>query len=98
MTSACQAVRGEIRRAAQLHDALRDLVGMSLFFVRMVEKFLSDTLRMNAACHEMMTPVAQYTHEFRCQRIIEQLEYDFAVRGVARCNGPLIEVLASALA
>jgi len=41
--SACfggRALRGEVRRSAQLHDALRDLVGMALFFIRVIEKLL----------------------------------------------------------
>src|ERR1700694_1973037 len=65
VAAAYQSLRGEIGRPAQLHYALRDLVGMSLFFVRMVEKLLGRAVRMNTSCHEVMTPVAQYTHELR---------------------------------
>ena len=71
---------GEIWRSAQLHDALRDLVGMALFFVRVVEKLLGHALRMNSTRHEVMAPVAQNTHEFRRKGVIQKLEYCITVR------------------
>ena len=44
VAAAYQTLRGEIGRPTQLHDALRDLVGMSQFLVRMVEKLLRHAL------------------------------------------------------
>jgi hypothetical protein len=98
VAAAHQTLGGEIGRPTQLHDARRDLVGMCQFLVRMVEKLLGHALRMNASRHEVMAPVTEYTHEFRRQGIVQQLEDYLAVRRIARGDGTVIDVLAGALA
>jgi hypothetical protein len=71
---------------------------MSLFLVRMVEKLLGHALRVNAPRHEVVAPVAQDAHELRRQRIVQQLEHDLAVRGIAGGDRAFIDVLPGALA
>ena len=61
----------KIGRSAELHDTLRDLVRVSLLFVRMVEELLGHALRMDAARHEVVAPVAQYAHELGGERIVQ---------------------------
>ena len=98
MAAAGEAVRREVGLAAELHDALGDLVGVRLLLVRVVEELLRDALRMNAARHEVVTPVAQHAHELGRERVVEQLEHDAAVGGIARRHRALVDVLARALA
>ena len=67
-----QAVRRQIRFAAELDDAFGDLVGVALFLVRVCEKLLGDRLRVDAARHEVVTPIAQHANDLGGQRIVEQ--------------------------
>jgi hypothetical protein len=53
---------------------------------------------MNALRHEVVTLVAQRADKLGGERVVEQLQHDFAIRGVARCDGPLVHVLARLLA
>ena len=80
----------------QLHDARRDLVGVPLLFVRMLEELLGHALRMNTSRHEVMATIAQDADQFRRQRIVQQLEHDVAVGRVARGNGAFIDTGAGA--
>src|SRR6266542_1807524 len=98
VAAADQSRRREIGRPAQLHDAFRDLVGVPLLFVRMVEKLLGDALRMDASRHEVMAPVAKDKGELGRQRIVQQLEHYFAIRGIARGDRAFVDVLSGPLA
>ena len=98
MTAGGEPVRREIGLAAQLHDARRDLVGVTLLFVRMIEEFLRNALRVDAARHEVMTAVTQDAHELGRQRVVEELEDHFAVGGIPCRDGTLLDALAGTLA
>jgi hypothetical protein len=44
---------------------LSNLVGVGLFFDRMLQKLLSHALGIQAVSHKVMSPVAKYADEFR---------------------------------
>jgi hypothetical protein len=51
---------GEIRLAAELHDALRELIGMPLLLVGMDQELVGNALGVQAARHEMVATIAQH--------------------------------------
>ena len=59
-----QVVRIEVRLAAQLHDALGQLVGVLGFLVGMLEEFIGSHAGLDAAGHEVVTLVAQHADQF----------------------------------
>ena len=93
-----ESIGSEIRRSTQLHDAFCNLVGMAQFLVRVIEELLGHALRMYSTRHEVMTPIAQNTHEFRRKGGIEKLEHRITVGCIAGGDRAIIQVLACALA
>ena len=98
MAAAQQAVRRQIRRAAELHDSLRDKVGVLLLFACMFQKFLGDGARMNTLGHEIVALVSQHTNNLRRKRFVENLDRGFSVAAVSRRHGTVLDMLARALA
>src|SRR5262245_11816036 len=95
MTARQQAFRREIWLAAKLHDSLSDQIRVRLFLVVVLQELLGHALGINARCHEIVSLVAQYANDFRCQSFVEKLYNDGAIGLVARSYGAFFEVLAS---
>src|SRR4051794_685722 len=81
-----------------MNDALRNLIGMTLLFIGMLQKFRSDALGINAAGHKMMASVPQYTNDFSRQRFIQKLDYRLAVGTIAFGHSTILDVLPGAFA
>src|SRR2546430_2218869 len=64
----------------------------------MLEELLRHALRVNAARHEIVAPVAQHADKLGGQRIVQQLEHNVAVRRIPCGDRPFGDVLAGALA
>ena len=62
----------EVRLAAELHDALGDLVGVLLLLLRVFEELGLDRIGEHARRHEVMAVVAQHADPFGRQRFVEQ--------------------------
>ena len=92
MAPSRESVGREVRGSAQLDDALRDLVRVALFLVRVLEELLGHALGMNPARHEVMATVPQDADEFGRERSIEKLQHGLAVRRIARRDGAFIDV------
>ncbi len=74
-----------LRLAAQLLDALGDLIGVFLLFVRMFEELFLHGLRVNPRGHEVVKLVAQNADELGRERLVEHRRR--LVRGRARSPG-----------
>ncbi|MCY1540815.1 hypothetical protein D9M68_764760 [compost metagenome] len=98
MRAAGEPVRREIGLAAELDDALGDLVGVALLFIGVGQEFFGHALRVRPLRHEVVAAIAQHADDFRGQRVVEQLQHRLAVRRIARGHGTLVDVLAGALA
>jgi len=77
---------------------VRDLIGMTLLFVRVLQKFCGDALRIDAGSHEIMTPVPEHTNDLGCERFVQKFDYGFAVRTITRCDSTILDVLSGAFA
>src|SRR5207237_9316900 len=96
-----QAFRGEVRRAAELPDALGDLIGVLLLLLRVLLELLGDALAVDPRSHEVVTPVPQRADDLRGERFVEQLgrrvqirrgawRYCSALAGLARTARTLL--------
>ena len=57
VAAAAEPFRGEIGLAAQLHDALRQLIGVHLLLVGMLQKLLRHALGVDSRRHEVVALV-----------------------------------------
>src|SRR5450759_629783 len=69
---------------------------MPLLLLRVLEELLLDGLRLHSVRHVEVPPVAKCADQLGCQRFVEKAQYRFAIRRVARCDGPLLHVLTGA--
>ncbi len=91
-----QGVRIEIRFAAQLHDALGQLVRVFLFLLRVLQELALHCVGKHALGHEVVAVVAQRAHVFGGKRGIEQLDHLLAIGVVALGDGAVFDALARA--
>jgi hypothetical protein len=98
MTAAEQALGRQVRLALELGDALRDLVGVPLFLVGMLQELGTDRLRVDPRGHVVVVLVAQHAHQLGGQGVVEQLDDGFAIGAVASGHGAAVDVLTRALA
>ncbi len=98
MAARSEPLRREVRLAAQLHYARRDLIGVLLLLVRVLEKLGRDALRMNTARHVVVTLIAQNADKLGRERLVEQLDHRVAVGAVAFRHRAAFYMLARALA
>ncbi len=75
-----QRVRIQIGLAAQLHDALRDPIGMLLLLGRVLGELLLDRFRRDALGHEIVPLVAQHAHDLGRERLVQHLAHDLRGR------------------
>src|SRR3954471_3359553 len=97
VTPGSQAIGREVRLAAELRDALGDLIGVLALFLRVLEKLRGDGFRMAALRREVMALVTQRADDFRGERFVQQLEHHAAVGVIAGSDRPLGDVLPGAL-
>src|SRR3989442_638885 len=93
-----EAIGREVRRAAELHDARGDLVGVLLLLRRVLEKLRRHALGMDALRHEVMALVAQRADDLGGERFVQELQHHAAVGVIPGSHRPLGDVLAGALA
>src|SRR5712692_9258495 len=98
MAASEQAFRIEIRRAAKLHDARGNLIGVALFVVCVLQKFGRDAFSMNSRSHEIMALVAQHANNLRRQSFVQQLHDRLSIRPISFSDRALFDVLARAFA
>src|SRR5215217_9034225 len=77
---------------------MRNLVGMSLFFVCVLQELCGNAFRVDAGSHEIMAPVAEHTNDLGCERFVQKFDYGFAVRAITRCDSTILDVLSGAFA
>src|SRR5688572_1205358 len=88
-----EALGGEVGRAAKLRDARRDLVGMLLLVVGVLEELRRHALGVDALRHEVMALVAQRADDLGRERLVEELEDHAAVGVVPGSHRALRDVL-----
>src|SRR5688500_14620333 len=98
MAAACETLRLEVGRAAQLGDALRDLVGMLLLVVGVLEELRRHALGVDALRHEVMALGAPRADDLGGERLVEELEDHAAVGVVPGSHRALRDVLPGPLA
>ena len=81
-----------------LHDANRDLVGMALLLVRVLQELLRDRLGMDAVRHEIVAFVAEHADDLGREGLVQDPHDDLGVGAVALGNGAALDVLARAAA
>ncbi len=86
----------EIGRAAELRDALRDLVRVTLLLVGVGQELLRHRLRVDTAGHEVVAAVAQHAHDLGGQRVVEQANHRLAIAAITLGHGAIENVLARA--
>jgi hypothetical protein len=92
-----QPLRVQVGRALELHDAGRDLVGVRLLLVRVLEELGRHRLRVDAGRHVEVPLVAQDAHDLGGQRLVQDLHDGLAVGLVAFRDGTVLDVLARPL-
>src|SRR4051794_35090498 len=88
----------EVRFAFQLHDAARDQIRVSLFFVRVLQKFCRDALSIDAGSHKIMPFISQYTDEFGGQSLVQDLYCRLSIARIALRYRSVFDMFACALA
>src|SRR3954468_10987806 len=88
-----EALGREVGRAAELRDALGDLVGVLLLLLGVLEKFRRHALRVDALRHEVMALVAQRADDLGGERLVQELQHHAAVGVVAGSHRPFGDVL-----
>src|SRR2546430_2006892 len=89
-----QTLRVEVRRTAELPDALGDPIGVLLFLVRVLLELLGDALAVDSGGHEEVAPVPEVADNLGGEGLVEQLERRSQVGLVVRRDGALLDVLA----
>jgi hypothetical protein len=93
--AACQQSLGaEVRLPVELNDARRNHVGVLLLLVRVLQKLLGDSLRMDPARHVVVVAVSQHADDFRRQRLIQNRHHSVDVRPVSIGHSALLNGLA----
>ena len=90
--------RVEVGLAAELHDALRDLVGVRLLLVRVLQELGLDRFGVNSLRHEVVALVAQHAHDLGGERLVQDLAHRRRVGSVAGRDRAFLDVLARTLA
>jgi hypothetical protein len=72
----------EVRFTAELNDAFRDAVGLLWFLGRVLKKLNLHRPGMNTLRHEIVPLIPRHAHDFRRQRLIEDLTRDIGVSAV----------------
>src|SRR5581483_2691174 len=88
----------EVGLAAELRDALGDLVGVLLLVLRVLQELRSDAFGVDALRREVMALVAQRADDLRGERFVQELQHHAAVGVIAGSHRPLGDVLPGALA
>src|SRR5437773_5272612 len=88
----------QIRLAAELHNPLRDAVGMILFLRSVLLELLLHRVRAQTLCHEIVTLVAQDAHDLRRERVVQDLDDGIAIGAITRRHCPFLDVRACPLA
>ncbi len=70
---------------------------MELFFIRMLQKLLSDTLRIDPASHEIMSLIAQDADDFCRERVVEDSNNRITIGRISRCDSPLFDMFSRAI-
>jgi hypothetical protein len=96
VTAHQQAFGTEVWRAIQLDDPFGYAVGVSLFFLWVLQKFLGDGLGVNPVCHVVVTLVAQHADDFGSQRFIQQSHRRLGIALIAFNYSALFDVLPGA--
>jgi hypothetical protein len=78
MAALCQRLGIEVGLAAQLHDALGQLVRVAHLLVGMHEELVGNGRRGQAHGREMVALVTHHTDQLGSQRVIQQLDDVFA--------------------
>ena len=72
VAASAQALGVEVRLAAELHDALRDQVGVRLLLAGVLEELVGDGLGVDARRHEVVALVAQDADDLGRERLVQQ--------------------------
>jgi hypothetical protein len=76
-----------------LHDSFGDHVGVLLFLARVLQKFLSYSLSMDAGGHVVMALVAQDANDLCSERLVQDSDHSLAVCLVGISNCAVLDVL-----
>src|SRR5262249_39084232 len=93
MASRQEALRVEVGRAAELPDALGDLIGVPLLLLRVLLELLRHALAVDPRGHEVVAPIPERADDLGGQRLVEQLERRGQVGPVVGRDRPLLYVL-----
>src|SRR4030095_4961766 len=91
-----QAIGVEVGGAAELDDALGELIGVGLLFLRVLEELLGDGLGVDAGGGEVVSAVAEDADDLGGKSGVEQLEDGVTVGGIAGGGGAGIQGWAGA--
>ena len=84
-----QPLGREVRLPAELHDAGRDLVGVRLLLVRMLQELGRHGLGVDAARHVVCLLVAQDADDLGRERLVQEAEDGVELAAVTGGHGPL---------
>ena len=97
MAALGQRLGVEVGLAAQLHDALGQLVGVGHFLVGMDQELVGDGRRGQTHGGEVMALVAHHAHQLGGQRVIEQLDDVLAPGPEMRGHGAIVQAALGSL-
>ena len=92
------AVGVEVRRALQLRDAQRDLVGVAELLVGVLEELVGHRTGVEAVGHEVVPLVAQHAHDLGGEGLVEDVDDLLAVGAVGRRDRALLHLRPGPLA
>jgi hypothetical protein len=98
MTTTGKAVWLEIRLPAQLDDPSRDLIGVLLLFIRMLEKLRRRSLSVDARRHEVLSLVSEHADYFSRQCFVQNANNRLAIGTVTLGDSALLDVPPSTVA
>lgn len=98
MAARQHALGREIGCAAQLHDPLRDPVGMILFFRGMFQEFGLYRAGVDALRHEVVAFVTKHADQFGRQRLIQNAAGSVGVAQITACHRAVLDMLPSTVA
>src|SRR5262249_12333948 len=88
----------KLRLTAQLFDTLGDAVRVALLVIRMLEKFGSGSVFMDASCHVVMKAISQNAYDLGRKSLVKDLDDLLFIKAVILCDGARFDLGPRAIA